>query len=101
MAPQTRTQRQASAKKAAATRKRKAASQSNGTAKAAARRTASSAERTGRSAQTTSKYGALAAVRRFSAEGLRLEALGHQAERVVLIPVGAVLEARDGIVRIV
>ena len=100
MAPQTRTQRQAAAKKAAATRKRKSARQSDGTAKAAARRTASSARSTGRTAGTTSKHGVLAAARRASAERFRLEAIAHQAERALLIPVGAALEARDRIVEV-
>ena len=101
MAPQTRTQRQAAAKKAAATRKRQSASQSNGNAKAAGRRAVKSARSTGRSARTTSRYGALTAARRLSAERFRLEAFGRQAERIVLIPIGAALEARDRITAIV
>jgi hypothetical protein len=100
MAPQTQRQRQAAAKKAAATRKRNAARQSNGTTKAAARRTASSAKSTGRSARTTARSGALTTARRASAERLRLEAFSPLAERAVLIPVGAALEARDRIVEI-
>lgn len=75
MAPQTRTQRQAAAKKAAATRKRNASRQSNGTVRAAARRSL--------------------------AERIRVEALARQAERAILIPVGAALEARDRIVAFV
>jgi hypothetical protein len=39
--------------------------------------------------------------RRLSAERFRLEAVGRQVERVVLIPVGAALEARDRIAAIV
>ena len=101
MAQQTRTQRQAAAKKAAATRKRQSASQSSGNAKAAARRTAKSARSSANSARTTSRNGALTAARRLSAERFRLEAVGRQAERVVLIPVGAALEARDRIAAIV
>jgi hypothetical protein len=65
MATQTRTQRQAAAKKAAATRKRNAAKHTRATA------------------------------RRASAETTRLEAVARQAERAVSIPVGAALEARD------
>ena len=101
MAQQTRTQRQAAAKKAAATRKRQSANQSSGNAKAAARRTAKSARSSANSARTTSRNGALTAARRLSAERFRLEAVGRQAERVVLIPVGAALEARDRIAAIV
>ena len=101
MAQQTRTQRQAAAKKAAATRKRQSASQSSGNTKAAARRTAKSARSSASSARTTSRNGALTAARRLSAERFRLEAVGRQAERVVLIPVGAALEARDRIAAIV
>jgi hypothetical protein len=97
MAPQTRTQRQAAAKKAAATRKRKSARQSSGTAKAAARRSASSAQSTGRSAATASRQRARTAAVRFSAEKAYLEAIARRGERAVLIPVGAALEARDRI----
>lgn len=75
MATQTRTQRQAAAKKAAATRKRKSASQSNGTP-------------------------AKAAARRISAERVYLDAIARRGERAVLIPVGAALEARDRIVAV-
>ncbi len=95
MAAQTKTQRQAAAKKAAATRKRNSARQSGGTAKASARRTRSSARGTGRAARTTAKQAARATARRAEAETTRLGAVAHQAERVVLIPVGAALEARD------
>ena len=95
MAPQTRTQRQAAAKKAAATRKRNSAKQSSGTAKATARRTTTSARSTGRAARTTAKQAARATARRASAETTRLEAVAREAERVILIPVGAALEARD------
>jgi len=95
MAPQTRTQRQAAAKKAAATRKRNSAKQSSGTAKASVRRTTTSARSTGRAARTTAKQAARATAHHASAETTRLEAVVRQAERAVLIPVGAALEARD------
>jgi len=97
MTPQTRTQRQASAKKAAATRKRNSARQSSGTAKASVRRTATSAQSTGGAARTASKQAGRATSRRVLAEKIRLEAVASQAERVILIPVGAALEARDRI----
>jgi hypothetical protein len=102
MAAQTKTQRQAAAKKAAATRKRNSAKQSGGAAKASARRTKNSAQdtgraarTTGRAARTTAKQAARATARRAEAETTRLGAVARQAERAVLIPVGAALEARD------
>jgi hypothetical protein len=95
MAAQTKTQRQAAAKKAAATRKRNSSRQSGGAAKASARRTRSSAESTGRAARTTAKQAVRATARRAEAETTRLGAVASQAERAVLIPVGAALEARD------
>jgi hypothetical protein len=95
MASQTRTQRQAAAKKAAATRRRNSARQSRGTAKASARRTATSAKSTGRAAGTTAKHTARATARRVLAQKPRLGAVARKAERAILIPVGAALEARD------
>ena len=68
MATQTRTQRQAAAKKAAATRKRNAARHSRG--------------------RNTTR-------RRAEAEITRIEALGRSAERALLIPIGAAAEARE------
>src|SRR5262249_55062482 len=97
MAPQTRTQRQAAAQKAAATRKRKSARQTSGTAKTAARRSANSARTTGRSAATAFRQGSRTAAVRFSAEKAYLEAIVRRGERAFLIPVGAALEARDRI----
>jgi hypothetical protein len=94
--------REAAAKKAAATRKRNAAKQNGSRAQASARRTASSARSTARSARstsrsarTTAKQAARTTGRRAGAEATRLEALARQAERALLIPVGAALEARD------
>ena len=97
MTPQTRTQRQAAAKKAAATRKRNTARQRSGNAKASVRRTTTSAQSTGRAARTASKQAGRATARRVSAEKTRFEAIGRQAERFILVPVGAALEARDRI----
>ncbi len=68
MATQTRTQRQAAAKKAAATRKRNAARHSRG--------------------RNTTR-------RRAEAEITRIEALARSAERALLIPIGAAAEARE------
>ena len=84
MATQTPTQRRAAAKKAAATRKRNASS-------ASARSTSRSARTTARSATTTAST-------RAQAEAKGLQALALQAERAVLIPVGAALTARDTVV---
>lgn len=97
MATQTKTQRQAAAKKAAATRKRNAAAQSGSRAKSSARSTASSARSTGRSAKTTAKQAARTGGRGADAATTRLEAVGRQAQRVLLIPLGAALEAGDRI----
>jgi hypothetical protein len=94
MAAQTKTQRQATAKKAAATRKRNAAKRGSQSTKASARRTASSARGTSRAARSTAKQ----ATRTTEAEVPRLEAVARQAERALLIPVGAALEARDTVV---
>ena len=92
MTPLTRTQRQAAAKKAAATRKRNSARQSSQTAKASVRRTTTSAQSTGRAARRASKQAGWATAGRVLAE-TRFEAVARQAERVILIPVGATLEA--------
>jgi hypothetical protein len=95
MATQTKTQRQAAARKAAATRKRNAAKQGGRRAKASARDAVRSARRTGHSARTTAKRSARATARRAAAEGTLLGAVGDQARRGVRIPIGAALEARD------
>jgi hypothetical protein len=84
MAEQTTTQRKATAKKAAATRKRNAAARS-------ARSTKSSAKATQTSAKTT-------AANATSAGNVTLDSVALQAERAVLIPVGAALAARDAVV---
>jgi hypothetical protein len=98
MAPQTRTKRQATAKKAAATRKRNAAKGSASRTRASARTTTRSARETGRAARTTARSAARTTARRASAEQTRVEGLARQAERALLIPIGAALEARDQIV---
>src|SRR4051794_931261 len=90
MATQTKTQRQAAAKKAAATRKRNAAAQSGSRTEASARRTASSA-------RTTAKQAGRSGQRSAGAATTRLEAIGRQAQRAFLIPLGAALEAGDRI----
>src|SRR3954454_17931616 len=90
MATQTKTHRSAAAKKAAATRKRNAAAQSR-------TRTKASARSTGRSARATAKQAARSGQRNADAATTRLGAVGRQAQRVVLIPLGAALEAGDRI----
>ena len=84
MATQTQTQRRASAKKAAATRKRN-------TSRSTASRTRSSARSTASGATST-------ATSRAKAEATGIQAFALQAERAVLIPVGAALTARDNVV---
>jgi hypothetical protein len=95
MSPQTRTQRQAAAKKAAATRKRNAAKQGSGATKASARRMTGSAQSTARAMRTTSQQAARGIARHASAESTRLGDVARQAERGMLISIGAALEARD------
>jgi hypothetical protein len=97
MANQTRTQRQAAAKKAAATRKRNAAKRSTTATKTSARRTARSAASTARSSQTTTKQAARATGRRLDAAAERVDAFGRQAQRVLLIQLGAADAARDAL----
>ena len=84
MPEQTPTQRKATAKKAAATRKRNTAARSAKTAKSSAKATTTSAK--------------TAAANATSAGNLTLDSVALQAERAVLIPVGAALAARDAVV---
>lgn len=96
MATQTRTRRQAAGNKAAATRKRNAADQSATRTKASATHTKNEARRTARAAQRTARQATDTVEHRADAATSRLQALARQAERtLVLIPVGAALEARD------
>jgi hypothetical protein len=88
MATQTSTQRKAAGKKAAATRKRNAAARQARTTRASANRRAATARGTGRRATRT-------AATRVDAETTRIDGLAYQAERAVLVPVGAALTARD------
>lgn len=98
MATNTRTQRQAAAKKAAATRKQNAAKRSASATKSSARRTASSARATSRSAKSTARQGGRASGQTARAATTRLEALGRQAERALLIQIGAATALRDAVV---
>jgi hypothetical protein len=106
MATQTPTQRQAAAKRAAATRKRNAAKRSATTTRASARRTsgaasgtARSARTTARSAGTTSTNAAQTAVRGVDAAGTQLGVAGRRAQRVLLTGLGALAVASDAIKR--
>jgi hypothetical protein len=83
MATETRTKRQAAGRKAAATRKRTQARRSASATKSSASATKTNATRT--------------AARRIDAEVTRLGATGRQVQRVALIQIGAVLEAREAI----
>lgn len=99
MAEQTRTQRQAAGKKAAATRKRTAAKRSATATKSSARQTrrtaTASARSTARSGRSTGKGAARTAGRQFEAATNRIEAVSRQVERVVLIQIGAAATVRD------
>jgi hypothetical protein len=99
MAQQTRTGRQATASKAAATRKRAAAKQSATRTRATARQTGRTTRSASRGAGRTTRHGARTATRGFGAALTRVEAFARQTERVLLVPVGAALEARDSLVR--
>ena len=100
MATQTQTQREAAGNKAAATRKRTAAKRSTTRTKTSADQTRTAARSTARAAGSTAKEATRAANRRADAATSSFEALVRQAERaMVLIPVGAALEARDAAVK--
>jgi hypothetical protein len=91
MATQTETQRKAAARKAAATRRRNAAKRGESATRTAAKRTQTSAARTAETAAQTAET-------RAKAQVSALQAVQAQAERAVLIPVGAALVARDVVV---
>jgi hypothetical protein len=91
MATQTETQRKATARKAAATRRRNAAKRSQAATGTAAKRTQTAAARTAETAAQTAET-------RAKAEASALRAVQAQAERAVLIQVGAALVARDAVI---
>lgn len=99
MATQTQSQRQAAAQKAAATRKRNATKRSAAATKSSARQTgrsaSASAKGTTRGAGRTGKHAARTAGRGFDTAVTRLEALGRQAQRALLIQVGAAATVGD------
>jgi hypothetical protein len=104
MATQTPVQRQAAAKRAAATRKRNAAKRSAGSAKSSARRTRTAAygtaRTTARTAGTTTAHAGDAGAKTLDAAGTQLGAVARSAQRAVLIPVGALATAGDAVRRI-
>lgn len=107
MATQTQTQRQAAAKRAAATRKRNAAKRSAAATKSSARRTRTAASSTARGARgtastagTTATHAADTAANAVEATGTSLGAVARNAQRAVLIPVGALATAGDSVRRI-
>jgi len=106
MATQTPTQRQAAAKRGAATRKRNAAKRSASATKTSVRRTrgaasdtARSARSTARTAGTTTTYAADTAAKAMDTAGTQLGAVARSAQRAVLIPVGALALAGDTVRR--
>jgi hypothetical protein len=102
MATETKTQREAAGNKASATRRRTASKRSATRTKASATQTRSAARSTGRAARSTATEAGRTANRRADAAASSFEALVRQAERtMVLIPVGAALEARDAAVNTV
>ena len=110
MATQTPIQRQAAAKRAAATRKRNAAKRSatatkasgrrtRGAASGAARNARSNARSTARAAGTTTASAADTAAKAADAAGTRLGAGARNAQRALLIPVGALAAAGEAVRR--
>ncbi|HTT28984.1 MAG TPA: hypothetical protein VMG37_11280 [Solirubrobacteraceae bacterium] len=104
MATQSPTQRQAAAKRAAATRKRNAAKRSASATKTSARRTrgaatgtARNARSTARTAGTTTAYAADTAAKAADTATTQFGAVARSAQRAVLIPVGALALAGDAV----
>lgn len=95
MASQTPTKRQAAAQRAVATRKRNAARRSASATRSAARRTSSSAGQTTREAGRTGRGATRTAGRHLDAATARLGVIGRQAQRALLIQLGAAAETAD------
>ncbi len=100
MATQSRLKRQTAAKKAAATRKTNAAKRSASTTKGSARRTTRSAKSSARSGATTAKQAARTTGHGLDAATTRIDALGRQAQRAVMIQLGAAIALRDAVSQI-
>lgn len=101
MASQTPTQRKASAQRAAATRRRNAAKRQESTAKRQETAARNAAKRSQSAATRAAEARAQAAETRVKAELNTLQSVQSQAERAVLIPVGAALVARDSVLEAV
>lgn len=97
MATQTSSQRQAAAQRAAATRKRNATKRSASATKAAARRARSSARATTKDARQTTRHATRTASRGVDAATTRLQVIGRQAQRALLIQVGAAATFQDNL----
>jgi hypothetical protein len=98
MASQTRTQRQAAGKQSAATRKRNESRRRTSSARSSARRGQRAAGAASRDAQGAATQLSRAFGRSLEAGALQMDAIGRQFERVLLIEIGAALEARDVVV---
>jgi len=99
MATQTSSQRQAAGQRAAATRKRNATKRSASATKAAARRTRSSAGATAQDARRTTRHATRTAGRGVDAATTRLQVIGRQAQRALLIQLGAAATLQDNVRR--
>jgi hypothetical protein len=97
MAEQTRTQRQAAGKRAAATRRQSESRQRAAAARRSARSGTRAAGAVSKDAQGTATQTTCAVARGFGAGALRVNAVGRQLERALLIEVGAALDARDAL----
>ena len=93
MATQTPSRRQAAAKRAAATRKRNSTKRSASATKASARRTqkaaTAGAKQTTREARRTTRQAGRTTGRGLDSAGTTIGAIGRQAQRAVLIQLGA------------
>ena len=99
MATQTRSQRQAAAQKAAATRKRNATRRSAAATKTSARRTRASAsagaKQTAGGASRTARQAGRTATGGLETAAARIGVIGRQAQRALLIQVGAAAAVGD------
>jgi hypothetical protein len=97
MATQTRSKRQAAAKKGAATRKANATKRSATTTKSSARGTGRSVKSSAQSGRRTAGQAARTTGRGLDTASTRFEAFGRQAQRAVLIQLGLAVALRDAI----
>lgn len=97
MAEQTRTQRRAAGKQAAATRKQSESRRRAAAARGSARSGKRAAGAVAKDAQGTATQTSRAMARGLEAGALRMDVVGRQLERALLIEVGAALDARDAL----